>query len=39
LVCRAPGDAEGELAIVPNTGHVITPPLVELMIEFFERSS
>ena len=31
--------AEGELAVVPATGHVITPPLVELMIEFLERWS
>jgi pimeloyl-ACP methyl ester carboxylesterase len=31
--------AEGELAIVPSTGHIITPTLVELMIEFLERWS
>jgi pimeloyl-ACP methyl ester carboxylesterase len=31
--------AEGELAIVPNTGHIITPPLVGLMVEFLERWS
>jgi len=31
--------AEGELAVVPNTGHIITPPLVELMVEFLERWS
>jgi pimeloyl-ACP methyl ester carboxylesterase len=30
---------EGELAVVPNTGHIITPPLVELMVEFLERWS
>jgi pimeloyl-ACP methyl ester carboxylesterase len=30
---------EGELAVVPATGHIITPPLVELMIEFLERWS
>ena len=30
---------EGELAVVPGTGHVITPPLVELMVEFLERWS
>jgi pimeloyl-ACP methyl ester carboxylesterase len=29
--------AEGELAVVPATGHVITPRLVELMVEFLER--
>jgi len=28
---------EGELAVVPNTGHIITPPLVDLMVEFLER--
>jgi pimeloyl-ACP methyl ester carboxylesterase len=28
---------QGELAVVPNTGHIITPPLVELMVEFLER--
>jgi pimeloyl-ACP methyl ester carboxylesterase len=31
--------AEGELAVVPNTGHIITPPLVDLMVEFLERWS
>jgi pimeloyl-ACP methyl ester carboxylesterase len=31
--------AEGELAVVPNTGHIITPPLVELMVEFLKRWS
>jgi pimeloyl-ACP methyl ester carboxylesterase len=31
--------AEGELAVVPRTGHIITPPLVELMVEFLERWS
>jgi pimeloyl-ACP methyl ester carboxylesterase len=31
--------AEGELAVVPGTGHIITPPLVELMVEFLERWS
>ena len=30
---------EGELAVVPNTGHFINPPLVELMVEFLERWS
>ena len=30
---------QGELAIVPNTGHIITPPLVEVMVEFLERRS
>ena len=30
---------EGELAVVPATGHVITPPLVDLMMEFLERWS
>lgn len=30
---------EGELAVVPNTGHIITPPLVQLMVEFLERWS
>jgi pimeloyl-ACP methyl ester carboxylesterase len=30
---------EGELAIVPATGHIITPPLVELMVEFLARWS
>jgi pimeloyl-ACP methyl ester carboxylesterase len=29
----------GELAVVPNTGHIITPPLVQLMVEFLERWS
>jgi len=29
--------AQGELAVVPNTGHIITPPLVQLMVEFLER--
>jgi pimeloyl-ACP methyl ester carboxylesterase len=29
----------GERAVVPNTGHIITPPLVELMVEFLERRS
>jgi pimeloyl-ACP methyl ester carboxylesterase len=27
---------EAELAVVPNTGHVITPSLVDLMVEFLE---
>jgi pimeloyl-ACP methyl ester carboxylesterase len=31
--------AEGELAVVPNTGHIITPALVDLMVEFLERWS
>jgi pimeloyl-ACP methyl ester carboxylesterase len=31
--------AQGELAVVPATGHLITPPLVELMVEFLERWS
>ena len=30
---------EGELAVVPNTGHLITPAVVELSIEFLERWS
>jgi pimeloyl-ACP methyl ester carboxylesterase len=30
---------QGELAVVPNTGHIITPPLVEVMVEFLERWS
>jgi pimeloyl-ACP methyl ester carboxylesterase len=30
---------EGELAVVPNTGHLITPSVVELTIEFLERWS
>jgi len=30
---------DGELAVVPGTSHVITPPLVELMVEFLERWS
>jgi len=30
---------QGELAVVPNTGHIITPPLVEVMVEFLERRS
>jgi pimeloyl-ACP methyl ester carboxylesterase len=30
---------EGELAVLPATGHIITPPLVELMAEFLERWS
>ena len=30
---------ETELAVVPNTGHVITPPLVQIMVEFLERWS
>jgi len=31
--------AEGELAVVPRTGHIITPALVELMVEFLQRWS
>jgi len=31
--------AEGEFAVVPSTGHIITTPLVELMVEFLERWS
>lgn len=27
----------GELAVVPNTGHVITPAIVEHMVDFFDR--
>ena len=27
----------GELAVLPNTGHLITPATVQTMIEFFER--
>ncbi len=30
---------EGELAVVPATGHIITPPLVEVMSEFLRRWS
>jgi pimeloyl-ACP methyl ester carboxylesterase len=30
---------DGELAVVPATGHIITPTLVELMVEFLERCS
>src|SRR5215831_3052013 len=30
---------QGELAVVPNTSHIITPPLVQLMVEFLERRS
>jgi len=29
----------GEFAVVPNTSHIITPPLVELMVEFLDRWS
>ena len=28
---------DGELAILPNTGHLITPAAIETTIEFFER--
>jgi pimeloyl-ACP methyl ester carboxylesterase len=28
---------DGELAILPNTGHLITPAAIETAIEFFER--
>ena len=28
---------DGELAILPNTGHLITPAAIEATIEFFER--
>jgi pimeloyl-ACP methyl ester carboxylesterase len=28
--------SESELAVVPNTGHVITPSLVDLIVEFLE---
>ena len=38
-VCAYRALAEGELAIVPATGHIITHPLVELMVEFLERWS
>ncbi len=38
-VCAYRALAEGELAVVPATGHIITPPLVELMVEFLERWS
>jgi pimeloyl-ACP methyl ester carboxylesterase len=31
--------AQGELAVVPNTSHIITPPLVQVMVEFLERRS
>jgi pimeloyl-ACP methyl ester carboxylesterase len=27
----------GELAVLPDTGHLITPAAVQAMIEFFER--
>jgi pimeloyl-ACP methyl ester carboxylesterase len=27
----------GELAVLPNTGHLITPAAVQTTIEFFER--
>src|SRR5262245_2446741 len=30
---------QGEFAVVPNTSHLITPPLVQLMVEFLERRS
>jgi pimeloyl-ACP methyl ester carboxylesterase len=30
---------EGEFAVVPNTGHFITPALVELVVDFLERWS
>ena len=30
---------DGELAILPNTGHVITPLSVSIMQEFLERWS
>jgi pimeloyl-ACP methyl ester carboxylesterase len=30
---------EGELAVVPNTGHIITPSLLGLMVEFLQRWS
>jgi len=30
---------QGELAVVPNTGHIITAPPVELIVEFLERRS
>ena len=28
---------DGELAVLPNTGHLITPEAVEATVEFFER--
>ena len=28
---------DGELAVLPNTGHVITPAAIQHAIEFFER--
>ncbi|HEX4427774.1 MAG TPA: hypothetical protein VHZ96_00745, partial [Frankiaceae bacterium] len=28
---------DGELAVLPDTGHLITPAVVEATIEFFER--
>jgi len=31
--------AEGEFAVVPGTGHIITPPLVDLMVQFLARRS
>ena len=30
---------DGELAILPNTGHVITPSSVSIMQEFFSRNT
>jgi pimeloyl-ACP methyl ester carboxylesterase len=28
---------DGELAVLPNTGHLITPGAVQATIDFFER--
>ena len=28
---------DGELAVLPDTGHLITPAVIETTIEFFER--
>ena len=30
---------QGEFAVVPNTSHIITAPLVQVMVEFLERRS
>ena len=34
---RALGEAE--MAVIPNTGHIITPPVVDTMVDFLERWS
>jgi pimeloyl-ACP methyl ester carboxylesterase len=28
---------DGELAVLPNTGHLITPAVIQTTIEFFQR--